>query len=83
MTLSKSDKIILAYLGAGVLVRLAGYNISQRINTETFLATVVTWPVALVKGYSGVTVLPPVYNNQNNPSPQNAPNTAAAIVVTG
>ena len=83
MTLTKTEKIILAYLGVGVLVRLAGYSISQRINTETFVATVAVWPVALIKGYSGVTIRPPVFNNQNNPSAQNAPNTAAAVVVTG
>lgn len=62
--MSKWEKIGLAYLAAGVLVRLSGRSLSATENFEETAGTIVFWPLAL---YSGTTILPaqptvPVYD---------------------
>lgn len=70
--LSKTEKIILAYLAVGVAVRLSKRSVSTAINTETFIGTALLWPYVLVAGYSGIPVTPPAVSNESAPVTQNA-----------
>lgn len=65
--MTKTEKIILAYLAVGVAVRFSGRSVSTAINTETFIGTAVLWPYALLAGYSSIPWRPPVISNETGP----------------